>query len=147
MSDGIPRFADFTGSSEPIAFAVHGEKYTAVDDLPLGIVGSLTAFGKGDKDDHDRYLRQALAAFKALLEPESFERFEHAVRGTGPDGRVTIGISRLQKIIPWLTEQYGLRPTQASSGSGNTSSENGASLTVGASPEVSTFSTSTLSGA
>lgn len=135
MAAGIARFKDFTGDSEPITFAVRGETFTALDDIPLGSFGQLVALDSDD-DDGRETAEKVREVFKLLLEPESFERFSHAVNGTNINGNV-IGASRIKQIIPWLMEQYGLRPTEASSGFGETSSENGASSTDGQQQTVS----------
>lgn len=126
MSDGIARFKDFTGDGGKIQFAISGETFTALDDIPLAYMGKLAEIGEGIAGDGGT--DKIIQIFKALLEPESFTRFEAAVRG---ESSVVVGISRVKEIIPWLLEMYGLRPTEASSGSGITSSESGASSTDG----------------
>lgn len=129
MSDGIARFKDFTGDSDPIQFKIRDEVFTARDDIPLKHFGGLAAIGddlEGGKGDPAAKL---LTLFEKLLEPESYERFAAAVNG---QSATVIGIARIKEIIPWLLEQYGLRPTEAPSGSGDTSSESGASSTDGA---------------
>lgn len=127
MTDGIARFKDFTGDGGKIQFAVSGETFTALDDIPLAHVGKLAELGEGmSSGGVDRILQ----VFQALLEKDSFTRFEAAVNG---ESSTVIGITRVRDIVLWLLEQYGLRPTEASSGSGITSGESGASLTDGAS--------------
>lgn len=126
MSDGIARFRDFTGRDERITFKVRDEVFTAIDDIPLALMGQLSKIGDeisaGTADG-------ILTLFEKILEPESYERFQLAVQGR-IIGTV-IGISRIKEIIPWLLEQYGLRPTEASSGSSGTLSESGANSTDG----------------
>lgn len=129
MADGIARFKDFTGDSDPIQFKIREEVFTARDDIPLRYFGSLAAIGddlEGGKGDAASKL---LSLFEKLLEPESYGRFAAAVAG---ESATVIGISRVKEIIPWLLEQYGLRPTVAPSGSSTTSDASGESLTDGA---------------
>lgn len=128
MSDGIARFKDFTGDPDPIQFKIRDEVFTALDDIPLAYMGRLAELGEdlGSTNAADKFL----SLFSRLLEPESYTRFEKAVKG---ESATVIGISRVKEIIPWLLEQYGLRPTGAPSGSSTTSDESGESLTDGAS--------------
>lgn len=125
MTDGIARFKDFTGDGGKIQFAISGETFTAKDDIPLAYMGKLAELGEGLGSDGGGVI---LELFAKLLEPESFTRFEMAVNG---ESSTVIGITRVKDIIPWLLEQYGLRPTEASSGSSGTSSESGANSTDG----------------
>ena len=134
MSDGIARFKDFTAGEEPISFKVGDQVYVARDDILLQHLGRLSEVSEGLGEGGDKTVNRMLAIFEKLLEAESFERFKGAV--TGESGSV-IGIIRIQKIVPWLLEQYGLRPTEASSGSSSTLSESGANSTDGALGAVS----------
>lgn len=133
MSDGIARFKDFTENKEKIQFKVRGETFVALDDILLSQLGKLSALGNdiGD-DDGESAAEKILTVFEALLTKESYERFRAAVNG---EGETVIGIMLIKRIIPWLLEQYGLRPTRPSSGSVNTSSENGGNSTDGAQQE------------
>lgn len=139
MSDGIARFKDFTGDTDPIQFKIRDEVFTAFDDIPLKHMGRLSELGEDLTEGDGDMAGKLLAVFGALLKPESFTRFEAAVNG---DSDTVIGIGHIRQIIPWLLEQYGLRPTKASPGSGDTLSESGASLTDGAQLEESILPTS-----
>lgn len=140
MSDGIARFKDFSGPDDPITFQIRDQVFTARDDVPLGQVGQLATVGEQLEKGGADAVEHLLALFEKLLEPESYQRFQQAA--TNPTGKAVIGMRRTMPIVLWLLEQYGLRPTQASSGSGDTSSENGANSTDGAQPEASTSSPS-----
>lgn len=131
MSDGIARFKDFTGDTEPITFKIHDQVFTAYEDIPLQHLAALTDITKEFQDSTGSAgdsIDKMIRLFEKFLIPESFEVFKACVMGEGP---VVIGVSRIKDIIPWLLEQYGLRPTEASSSSSNTLSETGASLTAG----------------
>lgn len=144
MSDGIARFKDFTGNTEPIRFQIRDEVFTAFDQIPMKHVGRLSELGDGLAGGTGDLASKMLAVFAALLEPESYARFEAGVNG---ESTTVIGVGHVQQIVPWLLEQYGLRPTEASSGSGDTSSESGANSTDGAQPEESISLNSLLSEA
>lgn len=136
MTDGIARFKDFTGDSDPIQFKIRDEVFTALDDIPLAHFGRLAELGDDlTNSDADNAVDRFLTLFSKLLEPESYARFEKAVKG---ESATVIGISRVKDIIPWLMEQYGLRPTEAPSGSSTTSEESGESSTDGALPTAVT---------
>lgn len=128
MTDGIARFRDFTGETDPIVFAVGNHRFTAKDDIPLAHLGRLGKLGSelGDDDDGTKLLK----VFEFLLEPDSYATFAKSVNG---ELDVTIGVKRVKDIIPWLLEQYGLRPTEEPSGSSTTLSVTGANSTAGAS--------------
>lgn len=126
MSDGIARFKDFTGDDEPPKFQIRAEVFTCLDDIPIKRIGELSKLSEGGVEGMDG---KVLRLFEGLLEPESYDRFKSSMEAGTP---VVIGIKRIKELIPWLLEQYGLRPTEASSGSGTTSSESGASSTDGA---------------
>ena len=132
MSDGIARFKDFSGDDEPIQFKVGSEIFTAHDDIPLKHLARLADLGgdlEGGGTGSGNMVLKLLRLFERILVPESYERFTKAVNG---ESEVSIGVNRIRQIIPWVMEQYGLRPTEASSGSSETSSESGASSTDGA---------------
>ena len=129
MSDGIARFKDFTGDSDPIQFKIRDEVFTAHEDIPLAHLGKLSELGEGLSGKDANPVAKMLAVFEKLLVPESFERFKDAVEGRSS---TVVGISRVQAIIPWLMEQYGLRPTEAPSISSTTSEESGESSMDGA---------------
>lgn len=131
MTDGVARFKDFTGDTDPIVFRVGSETFRAHDDIPLKHLGKLADLGSDleSGDAAGNATLKILRLFEKLLVPESYERFAQAVNG---DLEVSIGVNRIRQIIPWMLEQYGLRPTEASSGSGDTSSESGASSMDGA---------------
>lgn len=146
MTDGIARFKDFTGPNEPIQFKIHDELFTAFEDIPLKHLGKLADLGaqlEAGGDDNNAAVNKMIRLFEKFLEPESFVRFQAALNGEGP---VVVGINRIKLIIPWLMEQYGLRPTEPSSGSSTTSIESGESSMDGAQPTALTSPQSVLSG-
>lgn len=133
MTDGIARFMDFTEEAPPIQFKVGAEVYTALPTIPLARISQLSKLGT-ESSDGGSMVGNIKKMFSSLLEPESYDRFVAALDGTSNP----VGISHVTKILPWLMEQYGLRPTEASSSSVDILSENGASLMDGPSVEAVT---------
>lgn len=127
MTDGIARFKDFTGDADPIRFKIRDEIFTCLDDIPIARIGELAKIA--NSDDVADMGAKMLTLFQELLEEESFERFKSSILTGKP---VVVGVTRIRDLVPWLLEQYGLRPTVPSSGSGTTSSESGGSSTDGA---------------
>lgn len=131
-SDGIPRFRDFSGEAEPISFQVGSEVFQAHDDIPLkhlARLGDLGADLEATGNGTGNIVLKILRVFERLLTPESYERFAKAVNG---ESEISIGVNRIRAIIPWILEQYGMRPTEAPSSFSDTSIESGESLTGGA---------------
>lgn len=133
MADGIARFMDFTEEAPPIQFKVGEEIFTAVPTIPLARISELSKLGTTSADG-TKMTDGIQRIFSNILVPESYERFVAGLSST----ENPIGISHVTRILPWLMEQYGLRPTEASSGSVDSLSETGASLTDGLSVEDAT---------
>jgi hypothetical protein len=133
-SDGIARFMDFTEETPPIRFKVGEETFTAVSAIPLARISELSKLGSTAADG-STMVQGIERIFSNILVPESYERFIAGLSST----ENPIGIAHVTKILPWLMEQYGLRPTEASSGSVDSLSETGASLTDGLSVEDATY--------
>lgn len=133
MADGIARFMDFTEETPSIQFKVGGEVFTAVPTIPLARISELSKLGSTTTDGSSM-VEGIQRIFSNILVPESYERFMAGLSST----ENPIGIAHVTKILPWLMEQYGLRPTEASSGSADFLSETGASSTDGLSDEAVT---------
>lgn len=129
--DGIARFKDFTKTAPAPSFAIDGIEFQCLKGIAMRRIGSLA---KASDDLGDGTSDRILSLLDGILEPDSFKLFKQCVETDKP---TVIDIDFIKEFIPWLLEQYGLRPTEASSGSSNTLSESGASLTDGAQPEVS----------
>lgn len=133
MADGIARFMDFTEEAPPIQFKVGEEIFTAVSAIPLARISELSKLGT-TAGDGAKMTDGIQRIFSNILVPESYERFVAGLSST----ENPIGINHVTRILPWLIEQYGLRPTEASSGSVDSLSETGASSTDGLSAEDAT---------
>ena len=132
MSDGIARFKDFSDDSEPIQFKVGPEIFTCLPTIPLKKMSALSGIAKGG--GVDAMVDNLIRVFGGVLEPDSYKKFLECLEGTAHP----ISMKQITEILPWLLEQYGLRPTEASSGSAESLSETGASSTDGPSVEGAT---------
>lgn len=141
MADGIARFKDFTNMLGPISFQVGSHTFYAHGDVGFDTLGRLVALGEevdgeGTSEEQSAtYRKKTVDMFREVLTPESFTEFETLLNTPGD---IRIGLGWIKHVFPWLIEQYGLRPTEASPSSSTSSSESGASSTDGAPSVAST---------
>lgn len=130
---------DFTPERPRVQFKLDGDIFTGVRDIPA--VKAMEFSGHADKMNSDDVpMAERIALFmdiiRLLLVPESAELFISRLGDTVNP----IGVKTMLKVVPWLFEQYSLRPTtpdsDSSAGSGNP--ESGTSLTVSTSGVAST---------
>lgn len=122
---------DFTVEKSRVQFKLDGDIFTGVRDIPA--VKAMEFSGHADQlKRDDAPMEERIAGFmdiiRLLLEPDSAELFIARLN----DSANPIGIQTMLKVVPWLFEQYSLRPTtpdsDSSTGSGNP--ESGTSSTV-----------------
>jgi hypothetical protein len=127
----IVKIMDFAADEVAPEFWVGEDHFVCVPDIPLGImqkVSNLRDVQKAVMEHGD--LDGLLEIFDDLLTPASAVLFHACV-----NEKKTIGVRRLMKILPWVMEEFGMRPTQPSlpsstgqsDGVTGTSSEDGAS--------------------
>jgi hypothetical protein len=121
---------------DPIPFKLNrtsDDTFYAVPDMPLSMVQNLSKFRNITKNTDEFDESALLAIFAELLTPDSFELLRQRA------AEKVFGIKGMMTVIPWLLEQYGLRPTQPSSPSltGSGDDGTGTSSTDGALVEVS----------
>ena len=121
---------------DPIPFTLNRKSediYFAVPDLPLGLMGHLSKFRNITKNTENFDVNELLSIFDELLVEESAQLVRKRVE------EKMFGVKAMMTVIPWLIEQYGLRPTQPSlpSLSGSDGDETGMNSTGGALVEVS----------
>jgi hypothetical protein len=123
------KIKDFSHSLEPKQFEINGDIFLATPELPLGIMQDMVRFRNIREQLEEEGLEPVLRLLDALLFDESAERFRARVK----DKQRPIGITHVMEIIPWLMEEYGLRPTQPSqpSSSGSSDETTGTSSTAG----------------
>ncbi len=122
---------DFTVEKPRVQFKLDGDIFTGVRDIPA--VKAMEFSGHADKLHRDNVsMDERVAGFmdilRLLLVPDSAELFISRLS----DPINPIGVPTMLKVVPWLFEQYSLRPTtpdsDSSTGSGNP--ESGTSSTV-----------------
>ncbi len=131
---------DFSRPRKKISFTIDGDLFEAAPVMPaetlMDFAGHFNKVGGTPAEN--------LAAMRGLLEmvllPDSYRRIAERMR----DRANPIDIDQIGDLIPWLLEQYGLRPTQRSSSSadGPPSPEPGTSSTESTSGEASISSLS-----
>ena len=106
----MARFKDFGADQdkpkEEMSFKLHEEEFTCRPAIPGKAILNLVSKANAQDD-----LGEAAGAidsfFKAVLVPESYERFE--ALALDPDRIVTM--DKLGEIVGWLAEEYSGRPT------------------------------------
>ena len=113
MADNID-LMDFTPRKAAIAFKLYDEVYYACTDLPLGMMQKLSSFRTLVTSTSDGEevvdMEPMLRLFDELLLDDSAARF----RAGMTNKEKLIGVGVVTRVIPWLMEEYGLRPTQPS---------------------------------
>jgi hypothetical protein len=136
---GAAEVHDFSIEKPRVQFKLDGDVFTGVRDIPA--VKAMEFSGHSDKLGRDDVpMEERIAGFldilRLLLVPESAELF--ISRLSSPSN--PIGVQTMLKVVPWLFEQYSLRPTtpdsDSSTGSGNP--ESGTNSTVSTSGVAST---------
>lgn len=130
MADDV-QIKDFTFAVEPIKFKINDDVFFATPELPLGLLQDLTKFKDMTSQLKDTGIEPLLELFDDLLLDESAAIF----RARTGNKKNPIGVRHIMALIPWLLEEYGLRPTQPSSNlsDGSSDGETGTSSTDGAS--------------
>lgn len=127
----IVEIMDFAADDVVIEFYVGPDHFLCAPDIPLGIMQKITGLRNLQETVDKEGMEPVLAVFDEFLSPESAVLFRECV-----EKKKTIGLRRIMRILPWIMEKYGLRPTQPSSplSSGLSDGETGISSTAGASP-------------
>jgi hypothetical protein len=137
-TDGVVEIKDFSFSIEPKRFRINDDIFEATPEMPLTIavtaakIASSGALQKGD-------MEPVLEFFDEILLEESAARFRQRMT---EDKKQPIGMRHINAIIPWLLEEYGLRPTAPSSDSSDSQDGTGMSSTAGALSDESILSSS-----
>lgn len=132
-----PDMQDFSESIGERHFVINGEVYTIVQDLPaltlLNFAEKYDQFQTGNTDDYGELITSII---RMILEPDSAELFIKRMQ----DSSKPIGLKSVRRVLPWVMEQIGLRPTEPSENSsdGSTNPELGTNSPENALPEGST---------
>jgi len=122
---------DFSSPRKSLPFRVDGDVFEAAPDVAAELaIEFMDLSNKLDENEATVEDQVAVlhAMFKMVLFPDSAERFISRLR----DPMNPIGYEKVNRIVKWLFESYGLRPTEpdASSSSGSGSQDAGKSLTA-----------------
>lgn len=122
---------DFAADDVEIVFNVGPDRFYCAPDIPLGIMQKITGLRNLQATVEAEGMEPVLLIFDEFLTPASAVLFRQCV-----EEKKTIGLRRIMRILPWVMEKYGLRPTQPSSPSldGWSDGETGSSSTDGVSP-------------
>lgn len=125
---------DFTRQPKVIEFQIDADVFRCHPRLPAQVLidFALKADAMGDSPTGEQGIQAMLDVLQATLMPEHFSRF----RARMGDAGNPIDFAQVNEVVPWIMEEYGLRPTAPSgeSSDGPSSQESGTSLTASTSP-------------
>lgn len=129
-----PDIMDFSIARPPIKFKIDGDVFDAYPEVPALILMEFSAKSAAavDRADDQAAMDEMVDSLKLVLKPESAALFIDRMRNY----ENAIGIEHVKKVIPWVLEQYGLRPTEPASDSSDTPPSQGNGTTSTASTEV-----------
>lgn len=139
MADAIPRFKDFSPSPEPITFRFAPDDFECTSVIPLDAISMLAELGQTiNALEGVKKMEGVYDFFDMICTPASAAKIRERCRVGTPDNPNPnpIGLTLITDVLPWLMEQYGMRPTEPSdeSSDGSTPSEDsstdGVSLTA-----------------
>jgi hypothetical protein len=122
---------DFSSPRKSLPFRVDGDLFEAAPDVAAELAIEFMDLSEKVNDTDSTVEDQIAllrAMFKMVLFPDSAERFIARLR----DPVKPIGYEKVNRIIKWLFESYGLRPTESDSpsSSGSENQDDGRSLTA-----------------
>jgi hypothetical protein len=121
---------DFSSPRTSLPFRVDGDVFEAAPDVAAELAiefMDLSSRLEDDKATVEDQIAVLHGMFRMVLFPESAERFIARLS----DPTKPIGYEKVNRIVKWLFETYGLRPTESDSlsSSGSESQAAGKSLT------------------
>jgi hypothetical protein len=128
MSDDV-EIKRFGGSLEPKKFYIHDDLFEAAPELPLGLLADLARL----RNVTEEVEKNGIESIYMILDNLLFDESAALIRKRASNKRKPVGVVQIMELIPWLLEQYGLRPTQPSqlSSSGSSDGTTGTSSTGG----------------
>jgi hypothetical protein len=126
---------DFTNRDETIKFKIYDHVFEAAPELPLGAMTQISKLQNLRETMDENGLEAIVDIMGIFLLDDSLAQ----IRTMLNDKRKPFGVRHMQEIVPWLLEEYGLRPTQPSSPSstGSADGETGTSSMDGVQQEAS----------
>jgi hypothetical protein len=129
MTTDIVRFKDFTpDAGDPPTFAIYDVTYVCLADIPLDSLADMATFNDVAVSSTEKVAKMVDFLVSVLTDETGKVFRENTARGS----QHPIGVRTIQQLVPWLMEQYGLRPTQESSESSDGSADDDGNLTGGA---------------
>jgi hypothetical protein len=127
----VVEIMDFAADDVEIDFWVGQDHFICAPDIPLGIMQKISGLKNLQATVETEGMEPVIDVFDEFLTPASAVLFRDCV-----ENKKTIGLRRIMRILPWVMEKYGLRPTQPSSPSldGLNDGESGSSSMAGVSP-------------
>lgn len=142
---------DFTKQAKVIEFKINDDVFRchpvlAADTL---VEFAVKAEAMGDNPTGEQGMQAMLDVLQVSLMPDHYRRFRDRMRNPvkaaqeaeaagqpAPAPYVPIGLDQVSEIVPWIMEEYGLRPTTPSddSSDGPSNPEPGTSSTENTSP-------------
>lgn len=116
---------DFSANAQPILFRIDGDIFEAPARIPAQVMlDFVEGFNQlGEKPDMKDQVGMMMGMIDLVLQPQSAELFRRRMG----DRDNPIDLEQVQDVLPWLMEQYGMRPTEPS----DTSSDGQPSLEPG----------------
>lgn len=120
---------DFTKQPKVIEFKIDDDVFRCHPVLAADVLIEFAAKADamGDSPTGEQGVQAMLDTLQATLIPEHFRRFRDRMRDPGkaaeealaagrpaPEPYVPIGLDQVSDIVPWIMEEYGLRPTTPS---------------------------------
>jgi hypothetical protein len=105
---------DFSRPRKPIHFTIDDDSFDCAPAIPAETLMELTGeFAAMEEDDVEAAMRATMAVLEKFLLPKSFAVFKE--RMGNPDN--PIEFPQVNDVVMWLLGEYGMRPTEQSSGS------------------------------
>lgn len=136
MADEI-EIRDFTNRDTTIKFKIYEHVLEAAPELPLGAMTQIAKLQNLRSAIDENGLESILDILDIFVLDDSMQ----IIRGMVNDKKKPFGVRHMMELVPWLLEEYGLRPTQPSSPSstGLVDGETGTSSMDGVQQEASTL--------
>lgn len=119
---------DFSYEPNPHPFRIGKDVFELPPEIPLGNIARVMTLARSMRSEDPEQLVENLLGFfdQVLLDEDAAVFRKRAQDKTNP-----IGFRQVMKLIPWVLEVYGLRPTPASSNSSTTPEDAGTTSTAG----------------
>lgn len=130
--EATPDVKDFTLARTDVRFRIGSDIFYCAPDIPFRMVADIGSMASSDvgTSSYEKFL----IFLRGIMHPDSAARFQERLDSL----EEPIGIQQIKALMPWLLEQYGLRPTEPSSESVSGSGDGDMSSTDSVSPMEST---------